>query len=302
MSATILIAVGLTGRGAALYVARGASRGFLRFPAVLAWPFSGRQASQQQRFLKPYCSLAAILAWANRNNLETSYISFIKLLNLNLPSDIASFQELAARLIIRIEALEADNRQLRANVLALEADKRRLEAENRRLESENKELRARLNANSPAFADPSFPDYPDPDSIAVPKALPVTIPLRERYQYRHVTGRPWDGPRETAETGGWIRLAEPRPYDAAVVAALSDAWYPAVFTRLATPLGVPTVDLTVHIRSVEALARMKPDDWMAVRFRTTVAAEGFLEEDGELWAPDGTLVAHSRQLGLLLAE
>ena len=153
MSAAILIAVGLTGRGAALYVARGASRGFLRFPAVLAWPFSGRQASQQQRFLKPYCSLAAILAWTNRNNLETSYISFIKLLNLNLPSDIASFQELAARLIIRIEALEADNRQLRANVLALEA-------ENRRLEAENKELRARLNANSHNSHNPPSSDGP----------------------------------------------------------------------------------------------------------------------------------------------
>ena len=34
---------------------------------------------------------------------------------------------------------------------------------------------------------------------------------------------------------------------------------------------------------------MRPDDWMAVRFRTTVADEGFLEEDGQLWAPDGTL-------------
>ena len=41
---------------------------------------------------------------------------------------------------------------------------------------------------------------------------------------------------------------------------------------------------------------------MAVRFRTTVASEGFLEEDGELWAPDGTLVAHSRQLGLILSN
>jgi acyl-CoA thioesterase len=65
-------------------------------------------------------------------------------------------------------------------------------------------------------------------------------------------------------------------------------------------MGVPTIDLTVHVRSVEALQRMQPDDWMAVRFRTTVAGEGFLEEDGELWAPDGTLVAHSRQLGLIL--
>jgi acyl-CoA thioesterase len=56
----------------------------------------------------------------------------------------------------------------------------------------------------------------------------------------------------------------------------------------------------VHLRSVEALRRMQPDDWMAVRFRTTVAGEGYLEEDGELWAPDGTLIAHSRQLGVLL--
>jgi hypothetical protein len=26
----------------------------------------------------------------------------------------------------------------------------------------------------------------------------------------------------------------------------------------------------------------------------------FFDEDGELWAPDGTLVAQSRQLGLLI--
>ena len=99
-----------------------------------------------------------------------------------------------------------------------------------------------------------------------------------------------------------IRLAEQRRYDAALVAAMSDAWYPAIFLRLERVVAVPTVDLTLHIRSAEALARMRPDDWMAVRFRTTVVGEGFLEEDGELWAPDGTLVAHSRQLGLLLAR
>ena len=69
-----------------------------------------------------------------------------------------------------------------------------------------------------------------------------------------------------------------------------------MFTRLTERFGVPTVDLTVHIRSIEALQRMSPDDWMAARFRTTVATEGFLEEDGQLWAPDGTLIAHSRQL------
>nr|MBA3370235.1 thioesterase family protein [Thermoleophilaceae bacterium] len=35
-------------------------------------------------------------------------------------------------------------------------------------------------------------------------------------------------------------------------------------------------------------------------FRTGLVRDGFFEEDGELWAPDGTLVAQSRQLGLLL--
>ncbi len=159
---------------------------------------------------------------------------------------------------------------------------------------------ATLSSAGPTFADPSFPGYPDPDSVDHAVDPPGLVPIRRRYEYRHVTGAPWDGPAHTAETGGWIRLSEPRPYDAALVAALSDAWYPAIFTRLAERLGVPTIDLTVHVRSIQALQQMQPDDWMAARFRTTVATEGFLEEDGQLWAPDGTLIAHSRQLGLLL--
>lgn len=154
---------------------------------------------------------------------------------------------------------------------------------------------------APAFADPSFPGYPPPEELEPGGDPPAIVPMRERYEYRHVMGAPWEGPRRTAETGGWIRLREPRPYDATLVAALSDAWYPAIFTRLDERVGVPTIDLTVHLRSLDALARMRPEDWMAVRFRTTVAAEGYLEEDGQLWAPDGTLIAHSRQLGILLA-
>ena len=158
-----------------------------------------------------------------------------------------------------------------------------------------------MNDVGPTFADPSFPDYPHPDAIDHTGDPPGLVPMRQRYEYRHITGAPWDGPATTAETGGWIRLAEPRPYDAALVAALSDAWYPAIFTRLTDRFGVPTVDLTVHLRSIHALQRLAPDDWVAARFRTTVATEGFLEEDGQLWTADGTLLAHSRQLGLLLS-
>lgn len=157
-----------------------------------------------------------------------------------------------------------------------------------------------MNETGPTFADPSFPGYPPPDEIDHAADPPGLVAMRQRYEFRHVTGAPWDGPAHTAETAGWIRLVEQRPYDVALVAAIADAWYPAVFTRLTERFGVPTVDLTVHIRGVAAMQRMRPDDWMAARFRTTIADEGFLEEDGQLWSPDGTLIAHSRQLGMLL--
>jgi acyl-CoA thioesterase len=58
----------------------------------------------------------------------------------------------------------------------------------------------------------------------------------------------------------------------------------------------PTIDLTVHFRSPLPL----PDSLLLGRFTSTLVRDGFFEEDGQLWAPDGSLVAQSRQLGLLL--
>jgi acyl-CoA thioesterase len=113
---------------------------------------------------------------------------------------------------------------------------------------------------------------------------------------------PWSSgePSREAVAGGWIRLEEPQVLDAPAVAALTDSWVPPVFSRTREPMAVPTVDLTVHFRTSLPLPGADPDDFLLAVFRTQAAAEGFLEEDGDVWTRDGVLVAQSRQLAAIL--
>jgi acyl-CoA thioesterase len=111
---------------------------------------------------------------------------------------------------------------------------------------------------------------------------------------------PWSG-AAAARSAAWLRLVEPRPPDAPIVALFADALPPAAFSvaRAFADVGpVPTVDLTVHFRAPLPLA-VAPDEFLLCHFTTRAVSEGFLEEDGEIWTPDGVLVAQSRQLAIL---
>ena len=101
---------------------------------------------------------------------------------------------------------------------------------------------------------------------------------------------------EQALTGGWLGLREDRAIDAATVAILADAWFPAPWPRLQALAAAPTIDLTLHFR-----ARLPLEGRLLLgRFDSKLVRDGFFDENGELWTPDGELVAQSRQLGLLL--
>ncbi|HEX9057273.1 MAG TPA: thioesterase family protein [Ktedonobacterales bacterium] len=120
-----------------------------------------------------------------------------------------------------------------------------------------------------------------------------------QYEYRWAIGDlPFTG-SEHARVGGWIRLAEPRPADALLVAAYTDAWIPSVYPRLTAQMGTPTVDLTIHFRTRLPLPDMRDEDFYLAVFQSRLAAEGFFEEDGEIWSPGGVLIAQSRQMALL---
>jgi hypothetical protein len=104
---------------------------------------------------------------------------------------------------------------------------------------------------------------------------------------------------EDALAGGWLRLAEPRIADAAALAFYADAWLPTPFARLETPVPAPTIDLSIHFRTRLPHPGMGPDEPVLARFSSSTSHGGFFEEDGAIWAPDGTLLAQSRQLALL---
>lgn len=156
----------------------------------------------------------------------------------------------------------------------------------------------------PEFYDVVMPQVPGPEFYReLRRDAPGLPPIATRWETRWAIGHPPTPgmPRGSrAVAGGWIRLPEQRVVDALVAAAITDAWVPPTFSRMEEPFVVPTVDLTIHFRTELPHPGLTPDAFVLASFRTTVASGGFLEEDGEVWAPDGTLLAQSRQLATVL--
>jgi acyl-CoA thioesterase len=153
------------------------------------------------------------------------------------------------------------------------------------------------------FCDLVMPQVPGPQHYVARPIPPESPPIAHRWDTRWAIGHPPvpGAPRGArAVAGGWIRLPEGHEVDAFVAAAVTDAWVPPTFSRVEEPVFVPTVDLTVHFRAELPHPGLAADAFVLAAFRTTVAAGGFLEEDGEVWAPDGTLLAQSRQLATVL--
>jgi acyl-CoA thioesterase len=151
-----------------------------------------------------------------------------------------------------------------------------------------------------AFTRAQMPEVAPPEAC---EPLPARIEIHKRYEHRWAMGaKPFNGSGQ-ALCGGWIRLAEPRIADAALVAAYTDAFPPAIFSLVnegEITGGVPTIDLTIHFRETLPLAGAGPDDFCFAVFRSRRANAGFIEEDGEIWSRDGVLLAQSRQLALVL--
>jgi acyl-CoA thioesterase len=173
-----------------------------------------------------------------------------------------------------------------------------------RMLQDGRVLALALAAFSRPRTGPRF-DHVEMPEVAPPEACPSfpgRIPLHDRFEYRFAVGEPPGSGSAQALVGGWIRGEEPQRANAPLVAAFTDAWPPACFSWASdrAEIGaVPTVDLTIHFRRDLPLGGAAPEDFYLAVFRSRVAEQGFIEEDGEVWSRDGSLLAQSRQLAVI---
>jgi acyl-CoA thioesterase len=148
-------------------------------------------------------------------------------------------------------------------------------------------------------------DLTVPCPLPAPEACPLISDLRdpteegvrlhEHLELRMHPGTGWlrGEPRGVPEVHGWMRHVGRDP-DSLAVLMFSDGMPPSLYEAMGRQgVHTPTVQLTTHL-----FARPAPG-WVRGTFRTRLMAGGFLDQDGDLFDEAGTLVATTRQLGLI---
>ncbi|MGV9307739.1 thioesterase family protein [Nonomuraea sp. NPDC003727] len=153
---------------------------------------------------------------------------------------------------------------------------------------------ATLTDAEPIYADKSvigMPDIAECGTLPDPKpesGMTLNAQLEMRFDPPTIGwlhGRPTGRP----EARAYFRMAEPQDPDPFVLALAVDALPPVVFS--AGQRGwAPTVDLTWHLRALPA------PGWLTLLGSGRLVADGWFDEEVEVWDSAGRLVAQSRQL------
>jgi acyl-CoA thioesterase len=186
---------------------------------------------------------------------------------------------------------------------------RSLSSVSARLEQDGKPVALAVAAFSvpwsgPELTDVEMPRVEPPDDTREAGSLrefgapPFT---RHTVLQPRIGNPPFTGGAGRMEIGGWLGLAGGRPLDPPALAFFSDALFSPPFVRMRERAMSPTIDLTIHFRAALPPDQPRdPDELVLVRFETDVVHEGFFDESGTIWAADGTLLAQSRQLAILM--
>ncbi|MFB7292948.1 thioesterase family protein [Actinacidiphila glaucinigra] len=140
------------------------------------------------------------------------------------------------------------------------------------------------------------PQMPPPEQCVGTEAAPPEFlknsPMLERIELRldpDTVGWAVGAPSGRGIVQGWLRMPDGREPDPLMLLLAVDSLPPVSFD-LGIPGWAPTLELTAHVR-----ARPEPG-WLRLKHSTRNFADGYMEEDAEVWDSAGRLVAQSRQL------
>lgn len=149
------------------------------------------------------------------------------------------------------------------------------------------------------LAPPKVPSWSSLEPTKVGPAEAILAPeFTQHFEYRVIEGLPMSGGAATSI--GWIRSRLPGGLrDAAHIAALADAWWPAALVRMTQPRPMATIVFTLDI--VAGLDGLDPEAPLLYRGTAPVMSDGYFLETRELWGEDGRLVAINQQTFAVIA-
>jgi acyl-CoA thioesterase len=149
-----------------------------------------------------------------------------------------------------------------------------------------------------AHAVARMPDVPPPADVPhFPTGRFAT--WVQQYDMRFVSGTPRIGKTphpepQSADSILWLRDVIARPLDHLSLTAMSDAFFGRIFHVLEAMVPFGTVTLTTYFHCA-ADDIPAGDGWVLGRVGASVFHSGFGDQSGELWSPDGRLLATTVQ-------
>ena len=157
-------------------------------------------------------------------------------------------------------------------------------------------------ARESAFAIPAIsrPGAVEPDTLKPMPFIPGIVPnFVQHFDFRWVAGTPPFCGAEKPQNRVWIRMDSDREIDEVGIVAMADALPPPVLSMPKKPC--PASSLSWYLELLPVQAKGKLSDWWMVDYNCDAGADGYYNQVAHIWAPDGQLVAISRQVAVMFA-
>jgi acyl-CoA thioesterase len=144
-----------------------------------------------------------------------------------------------------------------------------------------------------------------PANLPGPEALPrmsvKNMPAwPERYDMRFVEGNfptVFDEQEQAhSRSTLWVRDEPARPLDFASLVSISDSFFPRIYIRRRRRVPIGTITMTTLFHADSALLAQVGERHVLGVARALSYRHGYFDQTGELWSPDGQLLASTHQL------